>query len=166
MKRNTPPRRKNSGFTLIEMLIVVAIIAILVAVSIPIVGNSLERARQATDAANERSFKAELIICYLNEKLSDGSEFNVNTTTNKHVYAYDAVNGAVVNTALSGENAKYGKCNDFDYGADGSKNPHKGNYLIGAVDEKGKVSMCWTTSTYDEDGLTITDNCHNGTVVS
>ena len=44
------------------MLIVVAIIAILVAVSIPIVGNSLERAREATDAANERAAKAEVLI--------------------------------------------------------------------------------------------------------
>ena len=37
---------------LIEMLIVVAIIAILIAISIPLVGNALERAREATDAAS------------------------------------------------------------------------------------------------------------------
>lgn len=56
------------GFTLVEMLIVVAIIAILVAVSIPVVGSALERARQATDAANERAAKAEIILCYLTDK--------------------------------------------------------------------------------------------------
>lgn len=47
--------KKAGGFTLIEMLIVVAIIAILIAIGIPLVNKALERAREATDSANERS---------------------------------------------------------------------------------------------------------------
>lgn len=46
---------KNGGFTLVEMLIVVAIIAILIAISIPMVSSSLEKARLAVDRANARS---------------------------------------------------------------------------------------------------------------
>lgn len=49
---------KNGGFTLVEMLIVVAIIAILIAVSIPVVSTALEKARDATDDANFRSAAA------------------------------------------------------------------------------------------------------------
>lgn len=47
---------KNSkGFTLMEMLIVVAIIAVLVAIAIPTFTTSLNKARVATDEANIRS---------------------------------------------------------------------------------------------------------------
>lgn len=46
---------KEGGFTLVEMLIVVAIIAILIMVSIPLIGTNLEKARVAVDDANERT---------------------------------------------------------------------------------------------------------------
>ena len=47
--------RKNKGFTLIEMLVVIAIIAILVAIVIPTVTAGTTRADAAVDAANLRS---------------------------------------------------------------------------------------------------------------
>jgi prepilin-type N-terminal cleavage/methylation domain-containing protein len=46
--------RKKKGFTLIEMLVVIAIVSILVAIVIPSVSNASKRARAATDAANLR----------------------------------------------------------------------------------------------------------------
>ena len=48
-------KMNKKGFTLIEMLVVIAIIAILVAIVIPVVGNSTEKAKEAKDAANIRS---------------------------------------------------------------------------------------------------------------
>ena len=57
---------KNSkGFTLMEMLIVVAIIAVLVAIAIPTFTNQLEKAREATDMANLRSAYAEVMASAL-----------------------------------------------------------------------------------------------------
>lgn len=47
--------KKNGGFTMVELLIVVAIIGILAAVSIPLFNNALEKARHGVDAANVRS---------------------------------------------------------------------------------------------------------------
>ena len=47
--------RKKKGFTLIEMLVVIAIIAILVAIVVPTVNNSTVKARAAADAANLRT---------------------------------------------------------------------------------------------------------------
>ncbi len=65
MKKN-----KNKGFTLAELLIVVAIIGVLVAISIPIFTSQLEKAREATDAANIRSQYAEVMA----EAITDGGD--------------------------------------------------------------------------------------------
>ena len=57
----------KKGFTLMEMLIVIAIIAVLVAIAIPIFANQLENSREATDAANIRSAYAEVAAAALND---------------------------------------------------------------------------------------------------
>ena len=59
MSRNSNERRKQ-GFTLMEMLIVVAVIAVLIAVAIPVFSSSLHKSRVATDWANLRSYYAQL----------------------------------------------------------------------------------------------------------
>lgn len=53
--------KDKKGFTLAELLIVVAIVGILVAMSIPIFTSQLEKSREATDIANLRAAKAEAI---------------------------------------------------------------------------------------------------------
>lgn len=53
-------QKKSGGFTLMEMLIVVAIIAVLVAIAIPTFTASLHKARVAADWANLRAYYAEL----------------------------------------------------------------------------------------------------------
>ena len=49
------------GFSLAELLIVVAIIGVLVAISIPIFTKQLEKSREATDVANLRNAKAAVL---------------------------------------------------------------------------------------------------------
>lgn len=60
---HVPGKKLNSkkGFTLAELLIVVAIIAVLVAIMIPVFGSSRANAIQAKDAANVRSVYAEAV---------------------------------------------------------------------------------------------------------
>lgn len=64
--------RKDKGFTLAELLIVVAIIGVLVAIAIPIFSGQLEKSREAVDAANIRSQYAEVI----SDALLDGTSVN------------------------------------------------------------------------------------------
>lgn len=63
--------RNKKGFTLAELLIVVAIIAVLVAIAIPIFSSQLEKAREATDLANIRSAYAECSAAVLVESNDD-----------------------------------------------------------------------------------------------
>ncbi len=65
MKKLMRKMRERKGFTLAELLIVVAIIAVLVAISIPIFTTQLEKARDATDAANLRAAYAEVVAAHL-----------------------------------------------------------------------------------------------------
>lgn len=60
-------KNKRNGFTLAELLIVVAIIGVLVAVSIPVFSQQLEKSREATDLANVRSAYAELMADVLDD---------------------------------------------------------------------------------------------------
>lgn len=59
-QRTTPTAKRDHGFTLMEMLIGAAIIAVLVAVAIPTFSSQLHKARVATDWANVRSYYAQL----------------------------------------------------------------------------------------------------------
>lgn len=55
--------KKNSkkGFTLAELLIVIAIIAILIAIMFPVFGAQIDKARAAADLANVRAKYSELV---------------------------------------------------------------------------------------------------------
>ncbi len=62
MKKNN-----KKGFTLAELLIVVAIIAVLVAVAIPVFNAQLDKSKLATGTANARSAIAEYMATELQE---------------------------------------------------------------------------------------------------
>ncbi len=58
-------KKNKKGFTLAELLIVVAIIGVLVAISIPIFTNQLEKSRDAVSVSNIRAAYAEASTAYL-----------------------------------------------------------------------------------------------------
>ena len=60
-------KKNKKGFTLAELLIVVAIIAVLVAIAIPVFNSQLEKSREATDMANIRAAYAEVAASALTD---------------------------------------------------------------------------------------------------
>lgn len=61
LKSGGKTMRNKKGFTLAELMVVVAIIGVLVAVSVPIFNSQLEKSREATDLANVRSAYAQVM---------------------------------------------------------------------------------------------------------
>lgn len=53
-------KQNRNGFTLMEMLIVIAMIAVLIIIAIPVFASQLEKAREAADLANVRSAYAQV----------------------------------------------------------------------------------------------------------
>lgn len=89
---------KNSkkGFTLAELLIVVAIIGVLVAISIPIFTSQLKKARLATNQANARAAYAAVEAQYLQDDTKTGD------------FSYDVATGKISTTATAGTVAMTG----------------------------------------------------------
>lgn len=115
----------KKGFTLMEMLIVVAIIAILVAIAIPTFNSSLNKARVATDEANIRAAYAEVMTDYITK--GNVAEQKKQVTMTGVVNAGDKVD-------IAGFTGTWGK----------------GDIIIIAVDADGVVSITNGGSTGNE----------------
>ena len=91
-------KKNNKGFTLAELLIVVAIIAVLVAIAIPVFTTQLEKSRETTDIANLRSAYGAATVYAMTNSVADTTK------------GYDpAEDGAIVDadaTATIGQGTK------------------------------------------------------------
>ena len=101
-------KKNKKGFTLAELLIVVAIIAVLVAISIPIFNSQLEKSRDAVSVANIRSAYAEASAAYLTGSDSGNAKVTMN--------ANDKGGTVVVSNVII-------KSTDADYGDAGAELP-------------------------------------------
>ena len=142
--------KKQGGFTLIEMLIVVAIIAILIAISIPLVNGALEKARDSTDQANERSAKAITLLVFMGateDKIEDAAGTGTYDYTpgtkieaSTKIY-YDAKRGILTQKEPDAYGQCTGKTTCYNKGADGS---HINQVIIVTIDEHGEFTPEWT----------------------
>lgn len=129
MRNVLSTKLNKKGFTLAELLVVVAIIAILVAVSIPIFTGKLNEARENTDAANVRAAKAVAVTEYLQTEEKQNSEY---------IGYYDAKNGKMV--AGANNATPYGK-----------QSKYKGGLVKVTISADGKsVTTTWVNQSGNE----------------
>ena len=76
----------KKGFTLIEMLAVIAIIAVLVSIVIPVVGTATVKAEAAVDAANLRSVMGQLNGLLANTNRMTAAEAQGLVTSDSKMY--------------------------------------------------------------------------------
>lgn len=138
--------KENSGFTLVEMLIVVAIIAILIMVSIPVVTGALEKARDATDQANERAAKAEATMIFMGIVDHPDSTKNYVAGEETGEMFYNAHTGKMESSDSIepyGQCTKKGEC----YTGTAGTTEHPKSIIKVSVDEDANVTIEWATPT-------------------
>ena len=109
-------RGDKKGFTLAELLVVVAIIGILVAISVPLFTAQLGKARKATNQANMRAAKVAAVAQYLTDS-NDG---------NTVIYQYDLAAGTITATGLTAVPDTY---ESKEIAAASSAKPYTGIYV-------------------------------------
>lgn len=98
MKKNN-----NKGFTLAELLIVVAIIAVLTAIAIPVFSAQLEKSREATDMANVRSAYATIVAKYLEDNTANSVTVPAKQSNN----TWETSGGGTLELMVNGSTSVY-----------------------------------------------------------
>ncbi len=101
-------KANKKGFTIMEMLIVVAIIAVLAAIAIPTFNGALTKSKEAADVANIRAAYAEAQVKIITEDVDLGSKAalvaaftapaKLNYKGTNHGYALDETNAKITYT--------------------------------------------------------------------
>ena len=136
-------KKNNKGFTLAELLIVVAIIAVLVAIAIPIFTSQLEKSRDAVSISNIRAAYAEASALYLTSNGYDdsarGDHVKVNATA--HTATVDDVAFKGTATGFSGLEKDLSFDNTLDDSSTSGGNPGTYTIVFTFDDDAGTCSM-------------------------
>ena len=138
MKKNN-----KKGFTLAELLIVVAIIAVLVAVAIPVFTSQLEKSRDAVTISNLRSAYAMAQTAYLTEQSDNANSvtYAKNTTDGDNISAVVTV-GKVVSKGQSNTTAWSNAQTELPFAS-----------LLSSIADLDNVPGTYSIDfTYDDDG--------------
>lgn len=132
-------KMNKKGFTLAELLIVIAIMAVLLAVAIPVFSSQLEKARHSVDQNTERAAKSLAEAHYLLEHASSGSGIVCTFTK-------DGDNLEIKNCSVCGDLATTAEVTAVCQCTDATEH-YKGKTLKVTVSSGGEVTGGWVDST-------------------
>ena len=130
--------RSKKGFTLAELLIVVAVIAILVAIAIPVFNTQLDKARAAVDQANLRSASSMAASDYLMFSRSGAQTYYFNKTSSQ------ATDGGTDNLSINYTDAKAGTLSTSKGDITGQSTDNKEKTIVVTVTDGKVTSASWT----------------------
>jgi prepilin-type N-terminal cleavage/methylation domain-containing protein len=105
-------KKNKKGFTLAELLIVFAIIAVLVAISIPIFTSQLRKARLAANKANARAALSAAIAQFI-EAPEEDKLTTIADTDQYRYFRYDTTTGQCTYEGMSNTSPNNPKIYDF-----------------------------------------------------
>lgn len=115
-------RERREGFTMAELLIVVAIIAVLVAIAIPVFNGQLEKSRDAVSVSNLRAAYAEASAAKIGNADAGAAKLNSDGTV--------TVSGVAFKGTNSGDNYS-GQAKDLPFtGTATSTEPSSGTHSV------------------------------------
>lgn len=145
----------NKGFTLSELLITLAIIAVLVIVSIPVFASQLEKSAESTDIENIKTAKS-----VSSAQFATGKDLDGNTITKEGFTCYfDATSGILTKSIPEG----YGRGSEVDAGCEDtymvvnptsqipqstytSKTDVENKYISVYINSEGTIKTAWEGS--------------------
>lgn len=105
--------KKQSGFTLIELMIVVAIVAILAAIAMPAYQSYTARSKFAEVTSGASALKTQVQLCFMDTNAlsscdsgKDGNGWKIDTDTNyktKYIQKITVTDGSIQAVASAGE---------------------------------------------------------------
>lgn len=120
-------RTNKKGFTLVELVVVIAVLLILAAIAIPTVSGIIDKANRATDEANAKSIETAIKYAITQNEISkndatytavsdikgalqlSGSSTSILTCKrNGYSFYYDNANGSVVSASTKPDSAVNG----------------------------------------------------------
>jgi type IV pilus assembly protein PilE len=138
---------KHSGFTLIELMVAVAIVSILAAIALPAYTNYLKRGRIPEATANLATKRVKMEQFYQDSRTYVGAAAgNADTTTSKY-FDFSAINGGTDTRSATGYTlyaVGKGSMAGFTFSVDQSN--AKASTVTGVSGWSGNAT-CWITTT-------------------